>query len=105
MEYSPDEITSMAICLCATFHGLDYKRSGAHHGEIGENWIRVAEVAFSHFDDIKNNRETAMLDTKMGPEMIITKYALLVLTCSCGAVAIFGAITMGRLLIRTVWGT
>lgn len=70
MEYTADELTSMASCICAAYHGISYRvakdivKSGI--GEAGALWPAVADAAFTHLDYIKHNRNMAMMDAEMG---------------------------------------
>lgn len=65
MEYTADELISMAASLCAAFYGITYAR-GLDIARSGEMWGRMADTAFAHLDYIKHDRNMAMMDAEMG---------------------------------------
>lgn len=70
MEYTPDELTSMATALCATYNGttLSHAKALVLSGVV-ENavlWHMMAHVAFTHMDYVKHDRTVTMMDAEMG---------------------------------------
>lgn len=70
MEYSPDELTSMATALCAAYNDTTFSRAKAlvlsGSGENAVLWHRMAYVAFAHMDYVKHDRTVTMMDAEMG---------------------------------------